>query len=143
MRGEKNRLGGAELHTQSQTELLLLLSLSEQLKHDSTGFILVYEAFLVALQEKCIIYHMTKTPSLFGELDRMETHHSLPLLIDLIREPPHALHKYIHYESSSMVRLLPEDSSRKIRNAFGTTRKSFSGKEQFLFKYFQMSETFE
>ena len=62
---EENRLDAAELHSQSQTELFLL-SLSEQMRHDSTGFILVYEAFLVALQERCTTYHMTKSyrPSL-------------------------------------------------------------------------------
>ena len=36
-------------------------TLSEQRRHQSIEFILVYEAFLVALQERCTTYHMTKS----------------------------------------------------------------------------------
>ena len=35
-------------------------ALCEQMRNQSIEFILVYEAFLVALQERCIVYHMTK-----------------------------------------------------------------------------------
>ena len=44
------------------------VALSAQMRHDSTGFILVYEAFLVALQERCTTYHIAT--SLFGGSDQ-------------------------------------------------------------------------
>ena len=43
-------------------------TLSEQMRHQSIEFILVYEAFLVTLQEKDATYHMTKTTSYLENL---------------------------------------------------------------------------
>ena len=47
-------------------------SLSEQMRHDSIGFILVYEAFLVALQERCTSYHPRKTTCLLDKSDQTQ-----------------------------------------------------------------------
>ena len=42
------------------------------MRHQSIEFILVYEAFLVALQERCTTYHMTHSTSLVGESDKRD-----------------------------------------------------------------------
>ena len=60
-------------------------SLSGQMRHESIEFILAYEAFLVALQERCTTYHMTQSTTLFGKSYPTETQNSLSLTIDSIR----------------------------------------------------------
>ena len=60
-------------------------TLSEQMRHQSIEFILVYEVFLVPLQERCTTYHMTQSTSLSGEPHQAETQNSLSLSIDSIR----------------------------------------------------------
>ena len=60
-------------------------ALSAQMRHDPTGFILVYEEFLVALQERCTTYHITQYISLSSEYYQAETQNSLSLSINSIR----------------------------------------------------------
>ena len=55
------------------------------MRYQSIEFILVYEAFLVTLQETYTTYHMTQVASLFGESDRTETQNYVSLPIDAFR----------------------------------------------------------
>ena len=87
-------------------------SLSEQMRHDSTGFILVYETFLVALQERCTTYHMTKSyrPSLPPYLvNLIQQRRRILCLYRLTRSEEHryslySLNKYIHHELKAFKR---------------------------------------
>ena len=130
-------------------------ALSAQMRHDSTGFILVYEAFLVGLQERCTTYRMTQSyrPRL------------PPYLVNLIQQRRRILCLYrstrseehrnslFSLNSTSIMnwQRLSEldgksfalDSSRKIRNGFGTIRRTFSRSERLEFKDFLMRETIE
>ena len=65
-------------------------TLSEQMRHQSIEFILIYEAFLVALQERCTTYHKTKS----YRSTRSEEH----------RNSLFSLNKYIHHELRAVKR---------------------------------------
>ena len=87
-------------------------ALSEQMRHDSIRFILVYKAFLVALQERCTTYHMTKSyrPSLPPYLVNIIKHRRRILyLYRSTRSEEHryslySLNKYIHHELRAVKR---------------------------------------
>ena len=83
-----------------------LFSLSEQMRRDPIGFILVYESFLVALQARCTTYHLTKSyrPSLPPYLVNLIKHrHRILCLSRSARSEEHrnsllSLNKYIHHK---------------------------------------------
>jgi hypothetical protein len=82
---EVKRIDWVVLNSVLNLKLNFFFTLSEQMRHDPIGFILVYESFLVALQDRCTTYPMVQPTSLFGESDQAETQNSLSLSIDSIR----------------------------------------------------------
>jgi hypothetical protein len=80
--------------------------------HDPSGFILVYESFLVALQERCTTYHLIKSyrPSLPPDLVNLIQHRRRTLcLYRSTRSEEHrnfllSLNKYIHHELKALKR---------------------------------------
>jgi Endonuclease-reverse transcriptase len=87
-------------------------ALSAQMRHQSNEFILVYEAFLVALQERCTTYHMTKSyrPSLPPYLvNIIKQRRRILWLYRSTRLAAHryclySLNKYIHHELRAVKR---------------------------------------
>ena len=81
-------------------------SLAEQLKSDSVEFIVLYKAFLVALQERCTTYHRVNCyrPSLplylvnLIKQRRQVLCHYRSIRSDALRTSLHRLNKYIHHE---------------------------------------------
>ena len=82
---EVKRIGWVLLNCILNFKQNFFFSLSEQMRHQSIEFILVYEAFLVALQERCTAYHVAQSTSLFDESDQAETQDSSSLSINSIR----------------------------------------------------------
>ena len=86
--------------------------LSAQMRHQSIEFILVYEAFLVALQERCTTYHMTKSyrPSLPPYLVHIIKQRRRILCLyrstrlEAYRYSLYSLNKYIHHELRAVKR---------------------------------------
>ena len=87
-------------------------TLSEKMRHQSIEFILVYEAFLVALQERCTTYRMTKSyrPSLPPYLvNLIQQRRRILCLYRSTRSEEHrcslySLNKYIHHELRAVKR---------------------------------------
>ena len=87
-------------------------ALSAQMRHDSTGFILVYEAFLVGLQERCTTYRMTQSyrPRLPPYLvNLIQQRRRILCLCRSTRSEEHrnslfSLNKYIHHELRAVKR---------------------------------------
>ena len=81
---EVNRIDWVVLNWMLNLRQNFFFALSAQMRHQSIEFILVDEAFLVALQERCTTYHMTNSTFLFGEYYQAETQNSLSRSIDSI-----------------------------------------------------------
>ena len=111
---------------------------SAQMKNDPVEFIRVYEAFLVALQERCTTYSRIKSyrPSLPPYLVNIikERRRVLSLYRSTRSEEHRAslcsLNKYIHSEMRAVKRAQWQDFclglDRKTRDASGITRKGCS-----------------
>ena len=84
-------------------------TLSEQMRHQSIKFILVYEAFLVALQERCTTYHMARSyrptlpPYLVNIIKQRRG------ILCLYRSSLYSLNKYIDHELGAVKRAQWQD----------------------------------
>jgi hypothetical protein len=120
-------------------------TLSEQMRHQSIDFILVYEAFLVALQERKM-HHLSQDPKLsthfafvFGEYYQAEIrilclYRSTRL--EAYRSSLYSLNKCIHHElesgqASSVARVLSQTRVEKYATLFKPLKKAFQGKSNF------------
>jgi hypothetical protein len=85
-------------------------TLSEQMRHQSIDFILVYEAFLVALQGGCTTYHKTRSyrrtlpPYLVNIIKQRRR------ILCLYRSSLYSLNKYIHHELRATKRAQCQES---------------------------------
>ena len=135
---EKNRLGGAKLHTQSQTEFLLRSLSTDEASIDRVHSRL--RGISCGLTRK--MYHLShdqklsKSTSLLGEYYQAETQDSLPLSIYSTRSASKfsLFSEQVHSswnesgQASSMARVLPRTRAEKYATLLEPLEKAFQGK---------------